>query len=63
MSAHFSVDFERDDEGWWPGRCHCGWNGGMYPDAEDAADALMDHAQDVGYAFALAGSAEGKDAG
>jgi hypothetical protein len=44
---HYSTEFERDDEGWWPGRCVCGWDGGMYPDAEDAADALMDHAADA----------------
>lgn len=47
MSAHFSTDFFEDDGGWWPARCHCGWDGGMFPAAEDAADALMDHAQDI----------------
>lgn len=51
MSAHYSVEFERDGKGWWPGRCLCGWDGGMYPDAEDAADALMDHAFQVGVAL------------
>lgn len=40
MSAHFSTEFFEDDDGWWPGRCHCGWDGGMFPTAEDAADAL-----------------------
>ena len=50
MSAHYSVEFERDGGGWWPGRCQCGWDGGMYPDAEDAADALMDHAFAAGLA-------------
>lgn len=44
MSDHYSVDFERNDEGWWPGRCVCGADLGMFPDAEDACDALMDHA-------------------
>jgi hypothetical protein len=52
LSEHYSVGFERDDEGWWLGRCHCGWEGGMYPDAEDAADALMDHAYACGVADA-----------
>lgn len=54
MSAdHYSIDFERDDEGWWIGRCKCGWEGGWFPDAEDAADALMDHAYTEGVADAV----------
>jgi hypothetical protein len=46
---HFSVDFERDDEGWWPGRCNCGADLGVFPEAEDATDALMQHAREQGY--------------
>ena len=48
MADHWTLDFERDDEGWWHGRCTCGWDGGEYPDAEDAADALMEHAYACG---------------
>jgi hypothetical protein len=47
---HYSMDLAPDEEGWWPGRCKCGWDGGMYPSADDAADALMDHAYTEGAA-------------
>lgn len=48
MAAHYSERFEENGEGWWVPRCKCGWKGGSYPDAEDACDALMDHAYDAG---------------
>ncbi len=53
MSEHYSVALEPDDEQWWPGNCHCGVSLGMFPTAEDACDALMDHARQEGYAEAL----------
>lgn len=40
---HYSVALEADAEGWFPGRCSCGWDGGMFPTAEDACDSLMEH--------------------
>jgi hypothetical protein len=52
MSDHYSVEFEQNDEGWWLGRCHCGADLGFFPDAEDACDALMDHAYEAGAADA-----------
>lgn len=59
---HYSIALEQDAEGWWPGDCKCGWRGGMYPSAEDACDALMDHAYAVGIedaAAAARGAARG----
>lgn len=50
---HYSVELEPDDEQWWPGRCSCGADLGPFPTAEDAADGLMQHAYDAGYADAL----------
>lgn len=47
---HYSVELCLNEEGWWHGRCHCGLDLGMFPDAEDACDALMDHAYEVGAA-------------
>jgi hypothetical protein len=43
-SEHYSVDLFENDEGWFRGVCVCGWDGGMFPTAEDACDALMGHA-------------------
>ncbi len=43
---HYSIGFW-EFEGWWPAECVCGWDGGVYPSAEDACDALMDHARGV----------------
>lgn len=43
---HLSVDFYENDEGWWEPRCACGWSFGVVPDAETAADALMQHARE-----------------
>lgn len=48
MSAHVTVDLEPDEEGWYPAVCQCGQNLGVFPGAEDAADALMDHAYNAG---------------
>lgn len=45
---HYSVGLEANDEQWFPGRCSCGVDLGMFPTAEDAADALMDHAFSAG---------------
>ena len=45
LTQHYSEDFEENDEGWWVPKCACGWvYAGVVPSAEDAADALMDHA-------------------
>lgn len=53
MSDHYSVDLYPDDEGWFHARCNCGWEApGVYPTAEDACDALMDHAYEAGAALA-----------
>ena len=49
MSDHYSVDFVQDHQGWWQGRCNCGRDLGVFPDPEDACDALMDHAFRAGY--------------
>lgn len=49
MSDHYASDFTADDDGFWPGKCECGWNGGLFPGPEDAADALMDHAYEHGW--------------
>lgn len=46
--AHYTVDLEPDAEGWFLARCDCGWLAGPFPAAEDAADALMDHAYEQG---------------
>ena len=52
MSDHYSMDLVPDDDGWFMAECSCGWKAGMtggkYPTAEDACDALMDHAYDAG---------------
>lgn len=47
--SHYSVDFFSDDAGWWSGQCQCGADLGAFPTAEDAADALMEHAFDAGF--------------
>lgn len=47
-NEHFSVDFAENAEGWWVPRCMCEWEGGPCPTAEDACDALMDHAYESG---------------
>lgn len=49
MSGHYSIDLVSDDAGWWHGKCQCGMDLGAFPEAEDAADALMQHAFDVGF--------------
>lgn len=49
VADHWSVDLERNGEGWWPGRCACGADLGFFPEAEDAADALMAHALGEGH--------------
>ena len=43
---HLSTDFYKNDEGWWVPACECGWSSGPVPDAETAADALMQHARE-----------------
>ena len=47
---HYSVALEPDEDQWYPGRCSCGYHAGMFPTAEDACDALMDHAYEAGRA-------------
>lgn len=44
---HYTVEFA-EHEGWWRARCNCGADLGVYPDGEDAADALMQHAYEQG---------------
>lgn len=41
---HYSVNFEPNERGWIHAECQCGWVFGLCPNAEDAADALMEHA-------------------
>lgn len=48
MSAHMSVSLEPNGDGWYPLVCGCDQNLGVFPSAEDAADALADHAYAVG---------------
>ncbi len=48
MSTHVTIRLEENDEGWWEAICQCNWYGGLFPTAEDAADALMDHAYTEG---------------
>jgi hypothetical protein len=50
--GHYSVALEPNDEQWWPGKCNCGYDAGMFPTAEDACDALMEHAFAEGYVAA-----------
>lgn len=45
---HMSDGFYENDEGWYTARCTCGAKLGVCPDAETAADALMNHAYLVG---------------
>ncbi len=44
---------EPNEEGWFIPRCQCGWKWIACPDAETAADALMEHAYEQGYAAAM----------
>lgn len=53
MSDHYTTELEENDEGWWPAKCACGAALGDFPAAEDAADALMDHAYQQGFAAAM----------
>lgn len=50
MSAHYTVMFETDDDGWWVVHCVCGWgkDGQVFPAADDAADAYGDHRAETG---------------
>jgi hypothetical protein len=48
VSVHYSADFYANDEGWWEAVCNCGANLGVFPDAETACDALMQHAYEEG---------------
>jgi len=50
VSDHCCIDFAERDDGWWLAVCNCGWQNGAYPTAEDACDALMDHAYEAGFA-------------
>lgn len=47
-APHYSAGFEQNDEGWYEPECNCGWKFGPCPDAETAADALMQHAYEQG---------------
>ena len=58
MSEHYSVALEPDEDDWYDGRCHCGKDLGKFPTAEDACDALMDHAYFEGVADAALRAAE-----
>lgn len=49
QGLHYTVDFEPDDAEWWPAVCVCGKKLGVFPTAEDACDALMQHARVQGY--------------
>ena len=46
--AHYSVNFEPNNEGWYVPECQCGWSWPVVPDAETCADALMQHAYEQG---------------
>ena len=49
MSNHCSDEWGYEYEGGFvKARCRCGWENGPYPDTEDACDALMDHAYEMG---------------
>lgn len=50
---HHSIDFYEHAD-WWEATCNCGANLGVFPDAETAADALMQHAYEEGLAAASA---------
>jgi hypothetical protein len=45
---HYSVEFEENAEGWWQPSCSCGKALGIFPTAEDACDALMQHSYEQG---------------
>lgn len=47
--AHYSENFEADINGWWEPTCACGKRLGVFPDAETACDALMQHAYEAGF--------------
>lgn len=51
-SLHYIVAFEENEDGWWVPHCNCGFKLSAHPTAEDAADALMWHAYERGYADA-----------
>jgi hypothetical protein len=45
---HYSVGFDTlSDDGFVNARCSCCWDGGRFPTAEDACDALMDHSYEA----------------
>ena len=48
MSAHNIADFFQDDDGWYFGKCACGFQTGACPDDETVIDVLMDHAYMAG---------------
>lgn len=54
MIDHYCIGLDEPKDGWYIGQCKCGWNGGEYPTADDACDALMDHAYEEGCAYAVA---------
>ena len=43
-SDHYSIAFFENDEGEWEAYCKCSIGLGFFPSAEDACDALMEHA-------------------
>lgn len=51
---HYSVALKANAEEWFPANCSCGWQGGIFPTAEDACDALMEHVYDSASAIAAA---------
>lgn len=49
--GHYTLMFERDEDGWWMAQCRCGWRlPASVPDADLAADAYGDHRADVALA-------------
>jgi hypothetical protein len=61
VSDHYSVDFY-EEASWWEAKCNCGANLGVFPDAETACDALMQHAYEEGVAVQQAAKS-GEDTG
>lgn len=46
---HMSTGLHEDDDGFWRAACMCGTALGAFPSAEDACDALMQHAREQGF--------------
>ena len=47
--SHYTREGTFNDRGgWWEAICDCGAKLGVFPDAEEACDALMQHAYEQG---------------